>query len=236
MIRSWPNSSSQHPTSLSLSSKPTSGWQHCTPWPDVHGAHFCHLYCITPESLWSALRALGFDLNSSSARCFFNKSLQNTSLQQPTPQAAAVTGGKTKGGYSIPITCIWKWETLTIPDHPGNLVAEQETKPRPHVPPKQHFPRTQSRNFLPCYQVLTGTSAWLCYGDRVGGIPQMGTGLWKAEAMTVDSHCSFTCGTISFQAKTSVTASSTVAYGASTAFKAMPVVVRRRKWIILLLY
>lgn len=75
-----------------------------------------------PESLCSAE---GFELYSSNAqRCLTNH--YKTLLPEHIHSTAHTSGscshqGQDQAGYSIPITCIWKWETLAIPDHLGNL-------------------------------------------------------------------------------------------------------------------
>lgn len=180
----------------------------------MHGTGFRHIYCITPESLCSALRALGCDLNSSCAQWFLTNHYKTLFTehppQQPTPQAAAVIGGKTKGGYSIPITRIWKCKTLTVPDHPGNLVEEQETKPGPsHAPPKQPFPRKSVKKLSP---LLPGadTGACLCDGDWIGWDPIGGHRALNSRS-NKGGQAPLLCSwhNISFQTKTLVTASST---------------------------
>lgn len=218
-ICSWPNSSSKHPTSLLLVFQTQLWSQHCTSWPDgsaMHRARFS-CYCITPESLCSVLKALGFDLDSICAQQFLTNHYKTPNKiaeripQQPTPQAAAVIGDKTKGGHSIPNTYIWKHETLTIPVHPGNLVAEQETKPRPLMHHRNNpFPVSQSRNFLPYDQVLTDTSACLCDRDRLGWDPTGGHSALKSRSNT-GGQAPLSCSwhNISFQTKTLVIASST---------------------------
>lgn len=227
MIYSWSNSSSHLLPGVLLVFQ-TQPWLTARAWlPSAKSPHHVqnsHLpLSLHHRATCCTWRALHFHLNSSSAQCFWTTHCKHSSLStvpnSPHTLAAAVAGAE---GYSIPVTGIWKWEMLTIPDHLRNLGAGYQTQTFSHTTQTTISQNCQLRNILPYYQMIPDTGTWSCYGDRQDGIPQLGTGLRALEAMAVGWHCSFAHSTTSFQTTTLAAASSTAAHKAIDNSKPCP--------------